>query len=66
MIILTQAQRDQVLKPTLQPRALEAGGFALGEAVLLDPEHADVRDILEACPKRAVLEDEWSKESLDA
>lgn len=58
MIILTAEEAEKVrgLSPTrpghaLDPVPLKDGRFMLGEQVLDDPAHADVRDLLAALPR---------------
>lgn len=58
MIILTAAQAAKVrgISPThpwagLDPTPLKDGTYMLDEGVLSDLAHADVRSLLESCPK---------------
>jgi hypothetical protein len=62
MIILTAAQAAQVrgISPidagaALEPVALRDGTFYLPDEVIDDPAHADVKALLQACPKGAVV-----------
>lgn len=65
MIILNQAQADQVRGPTvegyeLNPIALTDGEtFVLPEAVLSDPAHALRHAFLASLPTREIEANEW-------
>lgn len=54
MIVLTAEQAEQVRGPMLDPREMVDGNFILPEAVLEDPAHAAVRELLAALPRRDV------------
>jgi len=64
MIILTQEQAQEVRGVSsegagLDPRQLLGGEFALPEAVLSDPAHAEKHEYLSTLPTREVTEEEW-------
>lgn len=69
MIILTQAQADQVRGATasghaLDPIALADGvTFVLPEAVLTDPAHAVHHSLLSSLPTREIDPSEWAATS---